>query len=155
MAPKSYIGLYGNVKILKEFCPHCQGYAFVLHGRLACCNREAVAEPRRFKRESEPEYARRRPSPDEQREILLFQNHCCIYCESPFGFIRYRHGRPLSLRIEWDHQIPFAYSRNNVTANFVAACHVCNRIKSSLCFPSIEEAAVYLSEQRQHRGYNF
>ena len=41
--------------------------------------------------------------------------------------------------------MPYAYSLNNLSANFGAACHICNGWKSDHVFQSLDEARVYLS----------
>ena len=153
--PKSYIAIYGNVKIPKAYCEDCDGYYFVINGRFACCDKQAQIDPQKYIRESEADQTRKRPPLKERKEILDLQNHCCIYCESPFGFIRYKKTRPFKLRLEWDHQVPFAFSQDNSTSNYVAACHVCNSLKSNKCFQTVNEAAAYLSAARHAKGYNF
>jgi len=50
----------------------------------------------------------------------------------------------VSLRINFDHVVPFAYSQNNYRHNFVAACHICNSIKSSMMFNTLDEARAYI-----------
>jgi hypothetical protein len=68
---------------------------------------------------------------------------------------RFRNGKPIIIKTNWDHQLPYAFSQNNATSNFVAACHVCNGIKSDRLFKTIEEAQVYLASKRKQKGYDF
>jgi len=49
------------------------------------------------------------------------------------------------LCLEWDHQVPYSYSQNNHDANFLPACHLCNRWKSALIFQTVEEVKVYVA----------
>ena len=58
------------------------------------------------------------------------------------------------LRVEWDHYIPYSYSQDNRVSNFVAACQICNRIKSSLMLPSAEEYRVHIQNKRVEKGYS-
>lgn len=41
----------------------------------------------------------------------------------------------------------------NSTPNFVAACHVCNGIKSDKLFQTLDEARVFIQLAREAKGY--
>jgi len=45
--------------------------------------------------------------------------------------------------------------KDNAVSNFVAACQVCNSLKSDKLFQDIEGAKSYLSNSRKTRGYDF
>ena len=66
-----------------------------------------------------------------------------------------RQEKALTIKVNWDHQLPYAFSQNNATSNFVAACHVCNGIKSDRLFKTVEEAQLYLAQKRKQKGYDF
>ena len=57
------------------------------------------------------------------------------------------------LKLNWDHFVPYSYSYNNKKVNFVAACHVCNGIKSNKMFDTVKEIKDYVSYQRKKKGY--
>lgn len=152
---KSTLALYGNVALQRGYCSSCETYAIVRDGLLQCCGAPFDSKPKKFERMSLPEAARKRPSKNAQSEILRNQNNCCFYCGVRFGSIRIRNGNPVIIKINWDHQLPFAYSQNNNASNFVAACHVCNGIKSDLIFQTVEESQIYLRDKRSQKGYNF
>lgn len=59
----------------------------------------------------------------------------------------------IGLKLQWDHVDPWVYSLNNKDQNFVAACQICNGIKSSMIFNSVEEARVYIQGARKTKGY--
>ncbi|TLZ87260.1 MAG: hypothetical protein E6K00_05760 [Methanobacteriota archaeon] len=63
-----------------------------------------------------------------------------------------RKGRLIYLKVNWDHFVPFAYSQNNYAYNFVAACQICNGIKGSSTFRTLEEARVYVMAIRTLKG---
>ena len=149
------LSLYGNVAIKKTFCSVCKHWAFVLDGKLACCGLPFDAAPEKVQRESEPPSRRKTPSKADQAIILREQDDRCIYCCQPFGQVRHRHGRKVLLRLHWDHASPFVYAQDNSADNFVAACHVCNGVKSDLCFGTLDEAMVALLFRRQQKGYDF
>ena len=96
---------------------------------------------------------RRRPGKLARDRILEAQGNRCFYCRLPFGGVIYRRSRPVTLRLEWDHVLPFSYSLDNRPANFVAACHVCNGIKGALYFDTPAKAAAYIDEHRIFKGY--
>lgn len=138
------MGLYGNVSMPREWCERCQGFAFVLDGHLACCGCASVEPPRRFKRMSIPEFIRKQPSAVAQQRLLEEFGFSCAYCERPFGSQYMKDGKLLTLRLNWDHHVPYAYSANNNDENFLPACNVCNAWKSALVFQTVDEARVYL-----------
>lgn len=148
-----YLGLYGNVGLTKARCSDCKVYAFVIDGKLACCDTPINAMPQKVQREASPEQERRLPPLTERRAQLERQEHRCFYCERSFGSRVFRGTRGATLQVNWDHVIPYAYSQNNSAVNFVAACHICNGIKSSHLFPSLDEAKQYIASKWEEKGY--
>lgn len=149
------IALYGNVAMPRAYCDRCQGTAWVMNGKLACCDNPITVAPTEFIREISPESIRRRPGDVAKRKILAEQDGRCFYCYVQFGSIRLRNGKPFQIRLHWDHELPYAYSQNNKEANFVAACHVCNGIKSAKIFQTEDDARVYLASARKRKGYDW
>ncbi|MCA1832115.1 MAG: HNH endonuclease [Actinomycetota bacterium] len=98
---------------------------------------------------------RRRKTPGARhgRLILEEQQHRCAYCGIEFGDYTFRRGRPIQLRITWDHVIPYVYSEDSSDSNFVAACQVCNAIKNARMFESVNDAAAVIQRERWSRGY--
>lgn len=152
---RNSIALYGNVPLERVWCESCQSYTFVKNNVKLCCGEDRTDTADRFERMVEPEFERRIPSKRERDAILEKQDGRCFYCESKIGSIKRRNDKPLTLRLHWDHQLPYAYGANNRAENFVAACHVCNGIKSSHIFQTVEEAKVWLETRRKEKGYNF
>ena len=151
----SHIAIYGNVKILRGICRSCGTTAFIEDGRLACCGARANVEPSRYVRVSEPDFERKRPSVLVQKQILNEQGNLCYYCLRRFGQEVYYRGRrrATTLRIHWDHKVPWIFSQNNNPENFVAACHICNGIKSDKCFTDVDTARVYIAGRWQEKNY--
>jgi len=96
---------------------------------------------------------RRAPSADERRRILRAQGDNCLYCQLPIGSEVLRKGRPVRLRRNWDHFVPYAYVARNPGANFVLACHVCNAIKNCRIFATVDEARQTILPLREEKGY--
>jgi hypothetical protein len=86
--------------------------------------------------------------------LTEFENRCA-YCRLPFGLLVWRRGvgtvkdggtyyatryGALTLHVEWDHFVPFAYSASNRSDWFVPACQLCNHIKNDRIFRTIEGA---------------
>lgn len=153
MKKQPCIALYGNVAIEKAYCEECQELSFVIDGELRCCGTRPSGAPTRYKRESIPAQRRKLPSMAARRQKMIEQEFRCFYCDLAFGEIVHKRKRNMILRVEWDHQVPYAYSQNNKDDNFVAACQICNRIKKDFCFDTIEEAKSYVSEKRAEKGY--
>ena len=152
---KHVMSVYGNTSLERGYCENCKAMAIIRNGILQCCDSPINDLPTKFERVSNPSYGRKTPTKADKDRILRSQDNRCFYCGASFGSIRFRHGIPLIIKIEWDHQLPFAYSQNNYANNFVASCKVCNGIKSDHIFQTIEEAQVYLAERRKSKGYDF
>lgn len=107
-----------------------------------------------------------------QQMQLEDQDYRCFYCFRRFGSTVFRDrtkGHRLATRVfgesvgfepnrirlqlNWDHLIPWDYSRNNQNRNFVAACHVCNGIKRDLIFDTEAEARLYVAQRWTEKGY--
>jgi 5-methylcytosine-specific restriction endonuclease McrA len=147
-----HIALFGNVKMVRSWCLECECWAFVLDGKLACCDKRHTAEPKAYKRISEPEQARRMPSKVDRDLILQAQDYCCFYCGKAFNSYYRVYDSIEKLIIHWDHMVPYALTQNNNPSNFVAACQFCNHWKWSLVFNTVEEARVYLFDKWQVAG---
>lgn len=154
--PRNCVGVYGNIRLVKGYCQECRGFAFVIGGKIQCCDLPYRAEPNREKRESIAEYRRLVPGRKTQKLILAQQDYCCFYCFKRFGSVVYvgYPKKPVHLRRHWDHMVPFAYSQNNSTENFVAACHLCNMWKSSLMFQTVDEARVHLAIEWENHQWS-
>lgn len=152
---KHVMAVYGSVSLERGYCKDCGQMAIIKNGLLQCCDSPAEGLPNKFERMSEPFFGRRTPTKSEKDRILNNQENKCFYCGVTFGSMRFRNGSPFTVKIEWDHQLPFIYSQNNRAENFVAACVVCNRIKSSHVFQTVEEAQVHLADRRKSKGYDF
>ena len=88
-----------------------------------------------------------------QAKVLNEQDYRCGYCLFPFGSVVYRQGNREVTSLTWDHFVPYSYIQNNPDANWVAACQVCNRLKSSLIFDNIGEARIYVLKRWEDRAY--
>lgn len=96
---------------------------------------------------------RRPPSSEIRQRILSRQKNRCLYCENTIGSQVRRGSRTVILQLNWDHFVPYAYGRTNPDANWVAACHVCNNIKSSRMFETVARARLFIVERWQAKGY--
>lgn len=152
---KGHSALYGDVVIPRGYCLDCDSYAFIIDNELRCCGKR-VEDPEfiGFKKMSDCVAIRRGPSRKWQEAIIRTQGGKCFYCDRRFGSCVWRSGKQISLRLHWDHVNPWIYSLSNKDQNFVAACHVCNGIKSSLIFGSIDEARTHITEKWQVKGYS-
>jgi len=145
--------MYGTVMLERQICPECGEWALILHNRTACCEVPAeVLARRRAQRMSEGSPVRRRPSVREKQRILRAQAYKCFYCNRYFGTLIERAGRISFLKLNWDHFIPFSYAMSG--EHFVAACHICNSLKSDMIFETPEAAREYVLEARKKKGYS-
>jgi hypothetical protein len=96
---------------------------------------------------------RRGPRPAAKRRALRLQGGRCLYCQLPIGTRVRRHSQPVALVANWDHFVPFAYLAQNPDANWVLSCQVCNGIKSSRIFQTVEAARAVILPRRIVKGY--
>lgn len=149
---RSYVAIYGNTAIPRAWCPECKDYSWVISGKIACCDRPMEKTPDRYKRESEPEQHRKLPPKRLRDAQLEAQGHRCLYCERVFGSHVWRKGKRIRLKINWDHLVPYSLTQDNSANNFVAACHICNLLKSDHCFQTVDQARVHILMQWEKKG---
>ncbi len=155
MLKSTHVAMYGNTALQREWCNKCESWAIVLDGILQCCDMPSILIPRKYKRVCEPAQERKTPPAEEKNKILLEQDYKCYYCDKTFDTHNYRKGKQILLKIVWDHTLPWAYSQNNSTDNFVAACQICNGIKSDRIYKNLDEARIDIAETRIKKGYRF
>ena len=144
--------LYGGVSLFSELCPRCRYEAFVVNGKFVCCGRPVNDEATSWKRMSVAG-KRRCLSPVKRREIIAAQNGRCFYCLELFTDLLYRRGKLVHKSIHVDHWEPYAFSADNDMPNLVAACSVCNGIKSDLIFKDKHACRDYIKKQRRAKGF--
>jgi hypothetical protein len=151
----SHIACYGQVSIERRYCDDCKRFAFVLDGKIQCCETKVQLEPTKLRhRMCEVPIGRKGPPPIVKRRILREQQHCCFWCDRRFGRAVWLKRKRKILRVEWDHLVSYAYSYNNRPSNFVASCQICNSLKHSSIFETIDECRVYLWNKWKETGYS-
>lgn len=83
---------------------------------------------------------RKLPSKVVREAVLKAQGNRCIYCEGEFDQYSDYKGIPTILNVEWDHFVPYAFTGSNNADNFVASCHLCNRLKSDAHYKTLDQA---------------
>ncbi len=150
---REHIALYGNVAILRGICHKCKRTALVIDGEYQCCGSKAEENSHpEVKRMIECEQKRRRSKKKEQQKTLIEQENRCLYCSRKFGSFVKRGSRFVVVRLCWDHLVPYSYNQDNGHHNFVAACQICNRIKHSFMFQTVDEARVHIMAVRRIKG---
>lgn len=146
--------LFGNIAIPRAYCSPCGSMAFILDGRMACCDRKVgEVNPKKIKRVIEPELVRRHPPTSTKKRLLEEQNHCCFYCERRFGSRVVYKNKERVLSLRWDHIVPWVYSQDNRPQNFIAACQICNGVKLAKMFDSIEDLKIYVLNEIERKGF--
>jgi len=155
MNKEPHVAQYGTVLLERRYCEDCKGFAFVVEGRIQCCDSIADKAPLRYSilMSSAPPN-RKGPSSPIKKRILRNQKHCCFWCGRRFRNIVWRGQHKIILRTEWDHVVPFSYSRNNRESNFVASCQICNGYKGALIFNAVEECRDYIKIRWEEKKYS-
>ena len=151
---KKHLAFYGNVRIPRIWCSECKGMTLVINDVKQCCDEGLKAQYDKKKIICEVTNKRRIPKYKEQQRILEIQQNKCLYCNKEFGTPYFRNGKLSFLKLHFDHLVPYAYSRNN-KMNFVAACNVCNGLKSSKVFETVEEVFYYVEYNRKKKGITY
>ena len=143
MIKNRILHVYGATKIVGDRCPICNGHAFILSGRFSCCGMVAEEKPIELvKIETDLTGARRKSlSRKEKDRILASQANCCFYCGARFESMRKYKGEYRMVLPQFDHVIPFVYTRLNDW--MVAACRECNQHKHSKMFDTLRDAQDY------------
>ena len=98
---------------------------------------------------------RKPPGKRVRDRILERQDNRCLYCQMPFGSEVIRKYSYVYLRLQWDHFVPHAYLGRRAEDNWAAACHVCNGIKASRVFESLDEARRFIVNRAIEKGYHY
>jgi 5-methylcytosine-specific restriction endonuclease McrA len=154
----SEAAFFGAVAIPRAYCFDCRGMAFVIDSRLQCCGwRVGKLEIRHSRREADGGDVprRRRPTKGQRRAIVFRQRNRCYVCLVEFGTEVKRGKQTFTLRAEFDHVVPRSFTYSDLPANFAAACHICNRIKSDEMFDSYDDLVAFVAERRRVRGFNW
>ena len=147
--PKDHLAIYGNIKVPRSYCPRCLTWTLVISGVRQCCDSFYEPEPKSYKRISSPHYVRKQPSRKVKKQLLEEFDYACTYCDRKFdSWTRYK-GELKKIRLNWDHNLPWSYSQNNLPQNFLPACNFCNSWKSSKIFKSIEEVRIFVLNRWQ------
>ncbi len=154
---KRHIGVYGSNKLERAYCPNCETTAFIIDGRIQCCDSkvDSTDEELEVKYLSEGKRKRKTIPYATKKLIIEFQDNKCFYCRKKFGTVYAKKGTNdfKVTTVAFDHISPHIYSRSN-THNIVAACNLCNGVKSDRMFESLEEAMKIISEEVNAK-YNF
>ena len=86
-------------------------------------------------------------------EAILRQFDKCIYCDRPFGSMVIRGEKLIRLTPDKEHFSPKAQRTNNSQENIFAACQICNRIKSSFLFDTIDAAKEFIAKELIRLGW--
>ena len=152
---KKQVAIYGNTKLLRMYCRKCKAFSFVVDKTFQCCGKEGNDSAESYKRMSNASGMRKCPPQKIAVDILKKQENRCKYCDIKFGEIYFRDTKRHISKIAWDHFVPFAYLQENPYDNWVASCGVCNSIKSSKMFETIEEVRNYVQYSRKKKGISY
>src|SRR3990167_3339930 len=146
---------YGGVCMPRVYCGRCKTTCFVIDGQRACCD-EPVVEIRTEKkvRMSDGLSNRNRFSKSQIAALIALQDNRCAYCLYRFNSwqINQQTRKRLKLKIHIDHMIPWSYLATN-EGELVAACQICNSLKSNRVFDDFDSIRIFLREERWKHGW--
>jgi hypothetical protein len=145
---------YGETLLIRGYCKKCHQVSFIIDGYFSCCG-NAAPFPTKINYRREATTTKRMYCPKKIKEQLLIkQFNRCIWCGYEFTDILYNYKTDKTCVLEpiYDHKIPFSYS-GNLLDNWVAACSICNGIKSNKYFPNYKEAYQFIGKRRIQNGW--
>jgi hypothetical protein len=143
--------VFGKTSFLRGYCWSCRSEAFIIDGLLSCCDlpfREN--EVQRTIYVTQKAIKRKAISKKLRLQLIEEQNNRCFYCGCDLAGYYLRDDVVRKIRIHVDHVQPF--SAVGDSTEMVAACNVCNLIKSNKVFGNMEELVGYILEQRDKKG---
>lgn len=147
-----YLLQFGNTAIQSAYCPNCDGIYFVIDGILQCCGAPYKSFQRKGIKVMSPAYMKRKVDIQIKKKLYKQQEGFCFYCGREIGYYYTKHGKVYQTTVHYDHVVPFASSYNNHFDNLVAACSVCNSLKSDKMFKNMEQLRSYLHETTKAKG---
>ena len=142
---KKHLAFYGNVVLPRVWCEDCRQMSLVVQGKRSCCGQKSYGPTKGRKRMSHPPQRRRQPSKKIQEKLLAQWEDACAYCCRPFGSEVLMYGKLRLVNLHWDHCVPFSFTQNNQSNNYLPACQWCNLWKTDMQFNNLEEAQVYVT----------
>lgn len=88
-------------------------------------------------------------SPRIKDEINAEYEHRCAYCCLKLGSVVKRKARLIVLDANYDHFVPFSYGESNYRFNYVLSCNVCNELKSTDIYDSIQDVTNGIAKARE------
>ena len=154
---KRHKAWYGDVQMERMYCEQCKEMCLVVKGRKQCCDRPTKTRVSKACVEyiTPPEKRRISLSKKQKKAMIEDQGNRCFYCLREFGSAYLRNGVVKSLKVHFDHINPYVMTYNNQKENYVASCNVCNLLKSSKVFSTIEEIREYVYGKQKTKGYSF
>ncbi len=150
---------WGHVELYVEKCPECGRESFFdlasdnRSGKTRCCG-ALIVNPKieGWQRLSVTPDRRRTVAENLQLQILRRQNYRCFYCDLNFKVVVFLKGKPVRRAVVFDHYVRWSYSQDNRRQNIVAACSLCNGIKSWLMWDTLDECKAYISKRWKDKG---
>lgn len=146
--------IYGSVAIKSDICKTCGFQSFIVRQRFSCCGRFAYGKQTDIRRISQARSNRKRFSPEFIKTLVSKQSGLCFWCGIPFEELEFSRRKLAKKKVHLEHLEPFIFAANECRKNLVAACSICNLIKSDLMFDSIYECRKYIKIQRRKKGYS-
>jgi 5-methylcytosine-specific restriction endonuclease McrA len=141
--------------MIKARCPECGENSFIDDGK-TCCGIDVDISGAlvSYKRESGSEKRKKSLKYMTKLNILEQQDYRCAYCKNEIGIsVGSTSGDKLTYA-HYDHFMPWAIYQDSNHDNILASCNICNSIKSSRYFGTIEEARKYIMTVRKNKGYD-
>lgn len=142
--------------MLRGVCRNCGDYCMICgDGTSSCCNSDCdEIKDGIIKKETQHTERRKTPSAYAKKNILEKQQNKCYWCGRQFGeYVLRPNGALYLLRPIWDHYMPYWYSGNSRSENFVASCNRCNSHKAWKIVTS-EDQEAELREVLKRRWFN-
>ena len=147
----SYRAIYGKASFIKAYCEDCETEAFIINGCYACCDSKYIKDNiDRTIYVTQKSNKRKAITTKERRGLIEQQNNRCFYCDCDLGGYYIRNNTLRKIKAHIDHVHPFSAVGN--ATEFVAACNVCNQIKSNKVFSSMDELIDHIKNRKRDKN---
>lgn len=137
----------GDVVLYQHWCPDCKDFTLTGTKEFICECGYNPQDDKIKKIEIICSTQRGRLGRKEKQIILDNQHGRCYWCNREFGTHIFKKDKHMTLRVNYDHIIPYAYLQGNPKENWCAACNICNSYKHSIMFNTEKQIRNYVLDK--------
>jgi len=136
--------IYGKIEMYRLYCPLCKNRLLDSVGDFYCECGFSIKRNEWDRLVYEAITKRYNCPAHIRRELKSKQNGKCYWCNRPLGTLYEKDGKIKTLKIHYDHKVPFYFIRSNPDRNWCIACNICNLFKRNRLYRKESKMREYL-----------